>query len=227
MTSDDIHWQGRLLFKRSSLTIFLSLPATPAPSRRTNGRKPRILPCWDASGLRGPKVELDHIPVGDRVGIWFLIKTCPKSDEILSFAYLIRWLRGNQASETRRPAIDPEMTLPTLTGARGLEIKGHHLPVFPSPSREMLRISSIISGNICYHSVQNLLCFSLLPKNINIKVYTTAILSVVWDERETLSLTQREKHRLRRILGPERDEVTGEWTKLLNNELYDLNSSVF
>jgi hypothetical protein len=65
----------------------------------------------------------------------------------------------------------------------------------------------------------------LLPKNINIKVYRTVILSGVWDGRETLTL--REKHRLRRILGPERDEVTGEWTKLHNDELYNLYSSVF
>jgi hypothetical protein len=42
-----------------------------------------------------------------------------------------------------------------------------------------------------------------------------------------LSLTLREKHRLRRILGPERDEVTEEWTKLHNDELYGLYSFVF
>jgi hypothetical protein len=53
------------------------------------------------------------------------------------------------------------------------------------------------------------------------------ILSVVWDGLQTLSLTLREKHRMRRILGPERDEVTGEWTKLHNHVLYDLYSSVF
>jgi hypothetical protein len=67
----------------------------------------------------------------------------------------------------------------------------------------------------------------LLPKNINVKLYRTVILSVVWDGRETLSVTVREKHRLRRILGPERGEVTGEWTKLHNDEIYDRYSSVF
>jgi hypothetical protein len=45
-----------------------------------------------------------------------------------------------------------------------------------------------------------------------------------------LSLTLREEHRLRgfgnrvlrRIFGPKRDEVTGEWRKLNNEELNDL-----
>jgi hypothetical protein len=48
-----------------------------------------------------------------------------------------------------------------------------------------------------------------------------------------LSLTLREKHRLRvfenrvlrRIFGPKRDEVTGEWRKLHNEELLDLYPS--
>jgi hypothetical protein len=47
---------------------------------------------------------------------------------------------------------------------------------------------------------------------------------------ETWSLTLREKHRLRvfenrvlrRVFGPKRDEVTGEWRKLHNEELNDL-----
>jgi hypothetical protein len=50
---------------------------------------------------------------------------------------------------------------------------------------------------------------------------------------ETLSLTLREEHRprvfenrvLRRIFGLKRDEVTGEWIKLHNEELRDLYSS--
>ena len=49
---------------------------------------------------------------------------------------------------------------------------------------------------------------------------------------ETWSLTLREEPRLRvfenrmlrRIFGPKRDEVTGEWRKLHNEELKDLNS---
>jgi hypothetical protein len=50
---------------------------------------------------------------------------------------------------------------------------------------------------------------------------------------EIWSLKLREEHRLRvcenrvlrRIFGPKRDEVTGEWRKLRNEELRDLNSS--
>jgi hypothetical protein len=50
---------------------------------------------------------------------------------------------------------------------------------------------------------------------------------------ETWSLTLREEHRLRvfenrvlrRICGPKRDEVTGGWRKLHNEELHNLYSS--
>jgi uncharacterized membrane protein len=50
---------------------------------------------------------------------------------------------------------------------------------------------------------------------------------------ETWSLTLREEHRLRvfenrmfrRIFGPKRDEVTGDWRKLHNEELHGLYSS--
>jgi hypothetical protein len=52
---------------------------------------------------------------------------------------------------------------------------------------------------------------------------------------ETWSLTLREEHRLRvfenrvlrRIFGPKRDEVTGEWRKLLSGELHISYSSPY
>jgi hypothetical protein len=69
-------------------------------------------------------------------------------------------------------------------------------------------------GNACCHLVQNLLSSSLLSKNLKFKIYRTIILPVVLCGCETQSLTLREQHRLRvlrRIFGPERDEVTGEW----------------
>jgi hypothetical protein len=89
------------------------------------------------------------------------------------------------------------------------------------------------SGNACYHSIQNLLPSRLLSKNIKIKIYKTVILLVVLYGCETWSLTLREEHRLRvfenrvlrRIFGPKRNEVTGGWGKLHNEELHKLYSS--
>jgi hypothetical protein len=68
-------------------------------------------------------------------------------------------------------------------------------------------------GRACHHSVQNLLSSHLLSKNIKIKIYRTSILPVVLYGCETLSLTLREKHKLkvfenrvhRRIFGLKRD----------------------
>ena len=73
----------------------------------------------------------------------------------------------------------------------------------------------------------------LLSKNLNIKIYRTIILPFVLCGCETWSLTLREERRLRvfenrvlrRIFWPKRDEVTGEWRKLHNEELNDLYSS--
>jgi hypothetical protein len=74
---------------------------------------------------------------------------------------------------------------------------------------------------------------SLLSKNIKIKIYRTILLPVVLYSCESWSLTLREECRLRvfenkvlrRIFGPERDEVTGELRRLHNKELYALYSS--
>jgi len=86
------------------------------------------------------------------------------------------------------------------------------------------------SRNACYYSVQNLLSLSLLSKNLKIKIYRTIILPVVLYGCETWSLALREECRLRvfeirvlrRIYGPKRHEVTGEWRKLHKEELNDL-----
>jgi hypothetical protein len=51
------------------------------------------------------------------------------------------------------------------------------------------------------------------------------MLPVVLYGCETWSLTLREEHRLRRIFIPKRDEVTGDWRKLQNEELHNLYSS--
>jgi hypothetical protein len=70
-------------------------------------------------------------------------------------------------------------------------------------------------------------------KNITIRIYDTIILLVVLYGCEIWSLTLREEHRLRmfenrvlrRIFGPRRDEVTGGWKELRNEELRDLYHS--
>jgi hypothetical protein len=69
-------------------------------------------------------------------------------------------------------------------------------------------------------------------KNWNIQVYKSIILHVVLYGCENWFLTLRDEHRLRalenrvlrKIFGPKRDEVTGEWRKLHNEELRDLYS---
>ena len=90
--------------------------------------------------------------------------------------------------------------------------------------------SRLKSGNACCHSVQNLLSSSLLSKNLKIKIYSAIILPVVLYGCETWSRTSREESRLRviedrRMFEPRRDEVTGEWRKLHNEQLNDLHCS--
>ena len=65
------------------------------------------------------------------------------------------------------------------------------------------------------------------------KLYRTIILPVVLYGCETWSLTLQQERKmrvfenmvLRRIFGPRRDEVTGEWRRLHNEELNDLYTS--
>jgi hypothetical protein len=73
--------------------------------------------------------------------------------------------------------------------------------------------------------VQDLLSSSLLSKNTRIKLYRTIILFVVLYGCETWSLTLRENSVLKKVVGPKRDEVTGEWRRLHNEELNDVYSS--
>jgi hypothetical protein len=91
----------------------------------------------------------------------------------------------------------------------------------------------LIRGNICYHSVKNLLSSRLPSINVKIKIYKNIILPVVLYGCETWSLTLRAEHRLRvfenmvvrRIFGPKKDEIIGIWRKLHNEELRNLYSS--
>jgi len=93
--------------------------------------------------------------------------------------------------------------------------------------------SRLRPGNACYHAEQKLLSSRLLSKNLKIKIYRTIILPVVLYACETRSLTLRWERKLRvfenmvlrRIFGSRRDDVTGEWRTLHNEELNDLFSS--
>jgi hypothetical protein len=83
---------------------------------------------------------------------------------------------------------------------------------------------------ITYGSV---LSSTLLTKNLKIKIYRNIILPFVLYGCETWLLTLQEERKLRvfenmvlrRIFGPRRDEVTGEWWRLHNEELNDLYCS--
>ena len=73
---------------------------------------------------------------------------------------------------------------------------------------------------------------AILSKNVTPKIHKTIILLVLYGH-ETWFMTLKDEHRLRvfenrvlkRIFGPKRDEVTGEWRRLHNKELYAPYSS--
>jgi hypothetical protein len=76
--------------------------------------------------------------------------------------------------------------------------------------------STRMSGNACYHSVQNLLSSSLLPKNIRIKIRRTVTLPLVLYGCDTRSLTLKKEHGprgfqqwvLMKTCGPQREKTT-------------------
>jgi hypothetical protein len=81
--------------------------------------------------------------------------------------------------------------------------------------------------------VQNLLSSSLLSKNTKIKIHRTVILPAVLYGCGAWSLTLRKEHRLREVMdrvlrkmcGPRRDKVEGEWRRLHSEKLCRLFSS--
>jgi hypothetical protein len=74
-----------------------------------------------------------------------------------------------------------------------------------------------------------------LSRNLKVEIYKTIILPVVLYGCESWSLTLREEHRLRvfenrvlrRIFGPKRAEVTGQWRNLHSGVLHNLYSSPY
>jgi hypothetical protein len=87
--------------------------------------------------------------------------------------------------------------------------------------------SRLNSGNVCYHSVQNISSSRLLSKNSYIKVYETIILPLALFRRETVSLTSMEAHGLTvlenrvltTIFRPKRNKILGAWRKLHNGDM--------
>jgi hypothetical protein len=92
--------------------------------------------------------------------------------------------------------------------------------------------TTLTDQNCMNKEIKSRLTRGMLPtirsRNVQVKMYKTIILPVVLYGCETWSLTLREEHRLRvfenrvprRIFGPKRDEVTGDWRKLHNEELH-------
>jgi hypothetical protein len=85
--------------------------------------------------------------------------------------------------------------------------------------------------NACYHFVQSLLSSHLLSRSVKVKIYKTIILAILlygcetWSFKEEHRLRVFENRVLRRIFGPKKDEVTGEWMKLHSEKLHNLYSS--
>jgi hypothetical protein len=86
---------------------------------------------------------------------------------------------------------------------------------------------------IATSSAQIFFYFPVASLKIYIKIYGTIILPILLYGCETWSLTLREEHRLRvsenrvqrRIFGPKREEVAGDWRRLHNEELHKFYAS--
>jgi hypothetical protein len=85
------------------------------------------------------------------------------------------------------------------------------------------------SGNASSHLVDYCV-FHLLSKHARITIYRAIIFPVVLYGCETWSLTLRGEHRLRvfdngvlrKIFGPKRENLTGEWRRSHSEEINDL-----
>jgi hypothetical protein len=91
--------------------------------------------------------------------------------------------------------------------------------------------SRLKSENACYHSVQNILSYSLLSKNITFKIYRTKILPVVFWVLNLISRTEEENRlrtlengALRKFVGSNRRELTAGLRSLNNGEHYGFYS---
>jgi hypothetical protein len=81
------------------------------------------------------------------------------------------------------------------------------------------------SGNVCYHSVQNVLSSRLLSNNVEIRIHRSIILLVnLCGCGNNIELRVFENRVLMRIFGPKMDEMVGGWRKLHKKELHNMYS---
>jgi hypothetical protein len=85
--------------------------------------------------------------------------------------------------------------------------------------------SRVNSDNACFHSVQNLLSFHLLPKNVKIKIYKNICETMSFSLREEHLLRMFENRVLRWIFVTKRGELAGGWRKVQNESVHNLHSS--
>lgn len=90
----------------------------------------------------------------------------------------------------------------------------------------------IQAGSRCLHSIHNILTSRSISQALKLRLYKTLILLVIlygcqcWSTRkqELNKLTIFERRCLRKIFGPVKDNITGEWRRRHNIELEQLCS---
>jgi hypothetical protein len=61
--------------------------------------------------------------------------------------------------------------------------------------------------------------------SVILAIYISSVSLYTWDIRHEHTLRVFENRMLRRVFGPKRDEVTGGWRKMHNEELHNFHSS--
>jgi len=114
-----------------------------------------------------------------------------------------------------------------ILNAWGWSVRPKHVAYFDGTNKVHWDWRHYVYQFLVSYITTGLLSTSLLSKNIKIQIFKIIILPLVLYGYETWSLTLRKERNLRaleirllrRIFGPRRDEVIGEWRKLHNTEL--------
>jgi hypothetical protein len=106
--------------------------------------------------------------------------------------------------------------------------------ILSEKNNESIEVAAKIqAGNKCYYGLTNILCSQAVSRRLKEQLYTSLIRPVVVYESETWPLRKMDEQRflvferkvLRKIYGPVKDEITGEWRRRKNLELEALYSS--